>query len=212
MKYLKKRVSILVVLVVLLTCIPNQSFALDNGNNSYTITHTLEDGTEVTDTVTSLSYDEAVNLLVQKKGITLEEAREVLAPSIMRSVDATSYSSRSRTYNWGGYTVEIGGIWLVYSEGSFREFREFRQAWTGATGSGTYTWNEFYVSDMTTSYPTTHAYIEGRGTLEVAISKALTTSVGADLLAANFGVAGTVGETVYYRRTETIYFDWNLYA
>lgn len=211
----KKKISFLVAIMMAIIVFPVQAFAIeeDRSSNNIVSSHTFvdEDGTLVTDTIQNLTYEEAVLLLAEKKGITINAAAEALGNENTRSARATSYSSRLRTYNWGGYTVEIGGIWLVYSEGSFREFREFKEGWTGASGSGSYTWNEFYVTDVTTTYPTTHAFLEGRGALEVAISSSLTSTVGANLIASNFSVSGSVGNTTYYRRVETISFDWSLY-
>lgn len=180
------------------------------------VTYIDENGTTVTETTVMLTYEEAVALLMEKKNISREEAENALLPDedvlSTQSTKAVSYASRYTTYEWGPYEIEIGGFWLVYNEGSFREFESFKEAWTAASGSGSYTWDEYYVTDVTVSYPSTAVYLSARGSLVVAVSSTSGSSLGAVLLGNSFSKDYSEGTTTYYRRTEDLSFEWNLYA
>lgn len=210
-KAVKKFISI--VVATILVAVPIQAFADDFSvhDDIKSSTITLQDGSIVTEKV--LTYDEALALLMEKKEISAEEASLILKPnkSMSRAQD-TAYHTRYKTDYWANYEVEIGGIWLVYNSGSFREFREFKSCWTAAPGTGDHTWNQLFAVDKTVSYPTTEVILQGRGTLEVPVSNTVSASVTAGLTNAGFSVSGSTSTTTYYRKTGYLNMKWNLYS
>lgn len=166
-----------------------------------------------------LTYEEAVEVLMQKVNISREEAQEMLEPSNDMQVYSdvvgnTSYHEYTDTYTIADrYSVEIGGLWQTYNYGSFRQFNECVSCWTAATGSGSYTWEEIYVLDVTESYPTTAVSLSARGVIEVAVDSSTSGGIqlGSELIGLGFERSDTVGFTTYFRYTETIGLSRSLY-
>lgn len=156
-----------------------------------------------------LSYEEAVELLMEKKEVSREEAEKLLGYSDNVSTHGTNagetaYREYVDTYVFANrYEVEIGGLWKVYSYGSFRQFDENVSCWTAATGSGNYTWDEIYVQDTTESYPAVDVSVAARGVVEVAVDHSTTIGLelGSELLGFGFTFEDVIGDVKYYRHT-----------
>lgn len=114
------------------------------------------------------------------------------------------YAEYYITENAGaGFTVEVGALCVVASGCGHSNFVRVDSSWSKASGSGSYTWDSFYVKAEKSSDNTTLTLMS-RGNLEVAISTSVSTTLTAKLVAADFSVSGTIGTNVYYRKTISV--------
>lgn len=181
----------------------------------------------VTNTATELTRNEFIEMLSQKKGITLSEAElevEKITKDKIKQFKKSSesisplslpegqmYYTYTSTKDFGcGYTVEAGALVILYNQGSFREIIDVVEEWTGATGSGSYEWDEFYVYSNHTS---TSLDLLARGAIVVAVDHSTSGGVdfGSDLLGVGFNVSHSIGQTYYYRKVSSWSSTWYLY-
>lgn len=178
-------------------------------------TYMDENGMEITETTQILSYDEALAVVMEKNGVSQSEAEMILCNNIesRSTARATTFVQRTVRSSDPGYEIELGGIWSVYNEGSFRQLNSLHTSWSGAVGSGNYTWSQLYLTDLSGSYPTTVGYLKTRGTAEVAVDTSVSGSyeLKSSLLGMGFSASSSVGETIYYRKVIEITLRWDLY-
>lgn len=212
---MKSRITIAVLSFLLIF-----TMMMSNENNRIYANESRQNDIQTIEKVETISYDEAVKLLVEKEKISYADARERLLTVnngnkiIRTSSKSVSYKTYTKTYNLtNGYTIEIGGIWQVYTSGSFRQFNANAGKWVEANGSGSYTWKTYHITDTTVSYPTTKVSLSGRGCMEIAVNTSTSSgaSIGSDLLGVGFSVSKTVGTTKYYRCVKDVSLTKNLY-
>lgn len=162
-----------------------------------------------------LNFEEAIQLLIEKKHLTKEEATNILAASTLDSPmlrsGVTSFITRTQTYTHAFYSVEIGALYEYYTDGNNRQITRLVEMWTAASGSGSYTWNEFYLTDVTPKYPCALSTLMARGSIETAVDSSTSASVSAELLAGGFEVSQTVGATTYFRKVVDLSLTYKVY-
>lgn len=214
---LKKMVCFLVVVGMLFGV--NAQFVnaqeINSGSANKTVITYEENGVQVIETTSAVSLEEAIALLMEKEGISYKDALDklysvalecnqdlgVLSPQGTMDSSMYHYETKTKCYKYGDneqYVVEIGGLWYVYRNISFRQFEKNVSVWSAATASGAYEWEESTAVDTTGSYPTTVASAYARGVLVTTVS-----------LGAGTGV--TIGGTIYYRLPCELYLEWSLY-
>lgn len=152
-----------------------------------------------------LNSDEAIQLLVDKKGISEAEAINILYPSLQNRTGlgngVSTFINRTKTYTHAFCDIEIGGLYEYWTDGSNRQITRLVEMWTAAVGDGSYTWNEFYLTDVTPKYPCAISTLMSRGSIEVAVDSSISGSVSAELLGSGFSASTSAGGTTYYRKT-----------
>lgn len=110
----------------------------------------------------------------------------------------------------GGYQVEAGALARIYNSGSFRQITNIDREWTGATGSGSYEWSEFYKSATHNGRSVT---IQARGAVVIAVDSSISNSAefGSELLGFGYTVSIAIGTKTYYRKVATWSQTFNLY-
>ena len=198
----------LIVTVVLNNC-PSIVMAAENS------TEEIADGVKISYKYEELSYEQAVIRVMEKENLKQVDAESLLGVSYGNGPrKAQSFPTYTKTYTFpGGYEIEIGGMWEVYNSGSFRQFERLVDKWTGATGSGNYTWNQFHISDTTSSYPTIKVSLAARGTITIAVNTSTTAGVnlGNQLSNVGFTISTSSGTTTYYRLTKNLALSKSLY-
>ncbi len=214
---MRKKITMAVLSFILIL---GMAVGTENRNVYASESKSVENNVQVLEQSKTISYDEAVQLIMEKEGVSLSTAKERLAvgdekTSGMRAASGTtSYKTYTKTYNLtNGYTVEIGGVWKMYTSGSFRQFNAIASKWLEANGDGPYTWNKYHITDVTTSYPTTKVSLSGRGCMEIAVNTSTSAgaSIGSDLLGVGFSTSKTVGSTTYYRWVKNVSMTKSLY-
>lgn len=168
---------------------------------------------EYTDFEREITKEEAINLIMEKKDMTYEEAVKDLGfDSVFYLLDyaplrAISYVERTRVYKNYTSEIEIGGVFEVYNSGSFRSIEKCNSMFTRAKGSGFYTWNESYITDITPKYPTQLASLQASGVIEYVLNPSIDVSVGKDLLSAGFSLSGSYT----YRKVINMNLDYRMY-
>lgn len=152
-----------------------------------------------------LTEEDAIKLLMEKKGYTREEAKaKVRSSHKMTPYNTTSgvvsHNYQRKTYTHGGFSVEIGGLYEYWTNGQYRQINDLLDMWTGAIGGGPFTWNEFSLADTTLSYPNHTSKLMATGCIEVAVDVSVSASMEATLLGSGFTSSGTIGTTEYFRK------------
>lgn len=164
-----------------------------------------------------LNRSEAIKLVVEKEGISYDEAEKRFQEVQKTSIDgllrsSTSYPTYTKVYKYpGGAQIEIGGIWELFIDGSFRQFNGLKSKWTIAVGSGGYTWKQAHVTDTTARYPAVNVSLSGRGVVEIEVRNSSGSSVGAQLKGMGFTVSKSTTKVTYYRKTVDLYLSESIY-
>ena len=196
---MKRIISLLLVLALVGTVgfMPNKVRAEEN----------VQEGVIVEEKVQYLNRSEAIKLVVEKEGLSYKEAeklfpceQKVFKDSLLRS--SITYPTYTKIYKYpGGAKVEIGGVWELYCNGSFRQLNKLKAKWTKAAGTGGYTWNEAHITDITTRYPAVEVRLLGRGDIEIKVTRTQAASVGAQLEGMGFTVSSSTSKATIYRKT-----------
>ena len=105
-----------------------------------------------------------------------------------------------------GYEIEVGCLIEIECGSGHCNFGDVIEKWSAATGSGDYTWDEFYVYVEVGPPFATSINFRARGNLEVTT----TTSSSAGFEAAGFSVVGSVSTQYIYRKTVSIDETWTV--
>lgn len=223
----KKSFSLLLMMVIGLSCLFTtplfaDDLTIDSADeievNSYkedTLPVISEDSKIVT-------RDEAIELLMDNKGMSFGEADEVLKDSrvnqnklspLYRSSSSDNknivYVNRTKTYDAGsGAKIEIGALLEVeisYTWGTKR-ILSTKEKWITMKGDNTSTFQQDYITDLTRQYPTQAVTLKGRGTVTHEVPFSLNGSIGFELKKLGFTIGGSVGNTYYYRKTVNLDF------
>lgn len=158
--------------------------------------------------ITSQGYrivqnNEAVSLLMEKKGYSYADALQVVDDAVTRGV---TLGERWIKYPAGmGYEIEVGCLIEVECGSGHCNFGDVIDTWSAASGSGDYTWDEFYVYAEVGPPFDTSINFRARGNLEVTT----TTSSSAEFEFAGFiSIGGSVSTEHIYRKTVSIDETW----
>lgn len=145
-----------------------------------------------------LDESETIAALMDNNTLSYDQAAQEYNELVARS---QRYEERYITYDAGmNYLIEVGCQVLVSCGSGHCNFVEVIKEWSEATGSGSYTWNAFYVTVTIEGVRKDTLRFQTRGSLEVAVDTSMTS--GFEL--AGFSVSGTVGGTTYYRKSISI--------
>jgi hypothetical protein len=201
---MKKVMSFILAAYIAITGVVSTGYADQTQVNDTEVQVYQESGATVTETTTYQDYDEAIEFLINERGYTADEATQMLGPVNTRSTRATSIMTKTKVYDWEGFEVELGGMWNVYSEGSFREATGLLDKWCDAVGTGEHTWSSFALVDATGSYPAVNLVLKSEGQIVIPVSNSATSSLGVSLEGIGFTVGDTVGTVTYYRKRESL--------
>ncbi|MCL4365602.1 hypothetical protein M1437_00010 [Patescibacteria group bacterium] len=156
-----------------------------------------------------LTKEEAIKRVSEIDGISLEDAKKKVSQADSQdkvtALSGYTYAEYYTTKKLGaGYEVEVGSVVRMATGGGYSNFDTIISSWSVASGSGSYTWNKFHVSNQILNAG--QLLLNSRGALEVKVDTSTTAGAqaGSELLGASFSVSSTVGTTTYYRKTETI--------
>lgn len=148
--------------------------------------------------------NEAISILMEKKDYSYNDALKAVEQASTRGV---SYGERWIKYDAGmGYEIEVGCLIEIECGSGHCNFGDVIEKWSAATGSGDYTWDEFYVYVEVGPPFATSINFRARGNLEVTT----TTSSSAGFEAAGFSVVGSVSTQHIYRKTVSIDETWTV--
>ena len=148
--------------------------------------------------------NEAISILMEKKDYSYNDALQVVEQASTRGV---SYGERWIKYNAGmGYEIEVGCLIEIECGSGHCNFGDVIEKWSAATGSGDYTWDEFYVYVEVGPPFATSINFRARGNLEVTT----TASSSAGFEAAGFSIVGGVSTQYIYRKTVSIDETWTV--
>lgn len=148
--------------------------------------------------------NEAISILMEKKDYSYNDALKAVEKASTRGV---SYGERWIKYDAGmGYEIEVGCLIEIECGSGHCNFGDVIEKWSAATGSGDYTWDEFYVYVEVGPPFATSINFRARGNLEVTT----TTSSSAGFEAAGFSVVGSVSTQHIYRKTVSIDETWTV--
>lgn len=148
--------------------------------------------------------NEAISILMEKKDYSYNDALKAVEQASTRGV---SYGERWIKYDAGmGYEIEVGCLIEIECGSGHCNFGDVIEKWSAATGSGDYTWDEFYVYVEVGPPFATSINFRARGNLEVTT----TTSSSAGFEAAGFSVVGSVSTQYFYRKTVSIDETWTV--
>ena len=148
--------------------------------------------------------NEAISILMEKKDYSYNDAMKAVEQASTRGV---SYGERWIKYDAGmGYEIEVGCLIEIECGSGHCNFGDVIEKWSAATGSGDYTWDEFYVYVEVGPPFATSINFRARGNLEVTT----TTSSSAGFEAAGFSVVGSVSTQYIYRKTVSIDETWTV--
>ena len=148
--------------------------------------------------------NEAISILMEKKDYSYNDALKAVEQAPTRGV---SYGERWIKYDAGmGYEIEVGCLIEIECGSGHCNFGDVIEKWSAATGSGDYTWDEFYVYVEVGPPFATSINFRARGNLEVTT----TTSSSAGFEAAGFSVVGSVSTQYIYRKTVSIDETWTV--
>ena len=170
----------------------------------------------VTEKSSILTRQEAIKLVSEKQGISIKEAEKQFANSNKNTFNILGskpmYQTYAKTFNYpGGVQIELGGVWELYTNGSFRQLNCISSKWCKASGSGVYEWDCFHVTDATGKYPTTCVNLKSRGAIVIKVSKSQTSTIGVSLEGLGFSLSSTSGQTYYYRKTVDLQMTKDIY-
>lgn len=197
-----KFIKIFTLVLIVSTLLATSAFASVNSNDQGTLTYTRD-----------LSYDEAIQVLVEKAGMSIREARAKLGSDKMTARNGSYiYRELITTQDFGEDTiVEYGLLAEIYVYNSFRNFTGVEASWAKALSSGSYTYdNSYHHQDVTPAKITDY----GRGTVEVVKTYTSTKQVNAGIelfVKAGFFVSEQEGYTVYFRKTDSFTATYTLY-
>jgi len=219
---MKKFISVflsLTLLFAMITFVSADKFEpVNSDNNKKTI-------------ITEITEDEYIKIVSQHSGISEDKVKnkikeykdKISKKSVPAEVGYTattnlSYLTAITTNDFSSgisvsTPVELGMAYTVYTYGSFRQVNSIDSVWTGATGSGFYTWSEFYNNSYPSSFPATNIEAHARGVVETQIDLSISGSaeIKQELIGCGFSVSATVGTTVYLRKTGDLDLYVNLY-
>ena len=148
--------------------------------------------------------DEAISILMEKKGYSYADAQQVVEGVLTEGV---SLGERWIKYDSGmGYTIEVGCLIEIECGSGHCNFGDVIEKWSKASGTGDYTWDEFYVYVEVGPPFATSINFRSRGNLEVTVA----TSSSAGFEAAGFSVVGSVSTSTIYRKTISIDETWTV--
>ena len=161
---------------------------------------------EFIETVKEVSFDEAIQIVEDKA----TEANRIQTNLLLNSMKFNSlninrttnlgYYTVTRVYRYSVASVEMGALYQLYDQGSFRNIHSCVQKWSTAYGTGFHTWDQHYIADLTPYYPTNTSSIRARGNLTVAINASVEATIGAELRGMGFSFGGSMGSTIYFRK------------
>lgn len=194
---MKKVLSIILSLVMLLSMSVTAFAANDVQQESATM-DIVEQGYRI------VQKNEAISILMEKKDYSYNDALKAVEQASTRGV---SYGERWIKYDAGmGYEIEVGCLIEIECGSGHCNFGDVIEKWSAATGSGDYTWDEFYVYVEVGPPFATSINFRARGNLEVTT----TTSSSAGFEAAGFSVVGSVSTQHIYRKTVSIDETWTV--
>lgn len=208
MKKYFKLTSIIFAFVIVFTS--SNAVVMASDEEFYDFTN---EGVIITEVEKVLSTEEVIKLLVEKNNFSYLEAKKLISQtndSISTFGVEYNYITKTKQYNYGKYGIEIGGVYKVYYNGSFRQIEECMSLWSAAIESGNYSWNQFHITDTTMRYPTTRAGASARGAIEVQISISDQSSIGAELLGLGFSVGSSTSTTITYRKVVNLYLSYDV--
>lgn len=148
--------------------------------------------------------NEAISILMEKKDYSYADALHVIEQASARGV---TLGERWIKYDAGmGYEIEVGCLIEIESGSGHFNFGDVIERWSAATGSGNYTWDEFYVYAEVGPPFDTSINFRAKGNLEVTSSTS--SSVGFE--AAGFSIVGSVTTQYIYRKTVSIDETWTV--
>ena len=160
---MKKVLSFILAACFTVTGVVTTGYASTTEENPTEVQVYQENGATVTETTVYRNYDETIEFLVNERGYTTSEATQMLGPVSARSTNSTSTMTKTKVYDWEGYEVELGGMWSVYYEGSFREATGLLEKWCDAVGVGKHTWSSLALVDATGGYPAVDLLLKSEG-------------------------------------------------
>lgn len=164
------------------------------------------DGRPAIMTRQSLSNIEAAQALASARNISTEEATAIINaiedPNITLEI-------RKIEVSYGlGFSLEIGCLVWVHCGGGHCNFGEIEDMWVTEAGTGLYTWNESFVHVSVTGPYDDHLRFRTSGYFEVQIEGSISGTFKAELLGIGFEVTGTIGTTLYLRKSVTVDETW----
>lgn len=194
---MKKYLSIILSLVITFTC--SLSALASSTPNTGPIEPSYSSMQIVRSSSKVLNESESILALMESYNISYEQAYQQYAE--LRS-GFQRLEERHITYDAGmGYLIEVGCQVKVACGSGHCNFVEVIKEWSEASGSGSYTWNPFYVTvTIEGGIKKDTLRFQTRGALEVAIDS----SMSAGFEAAGFSVSGTIGRTTYFRKVMSI--------
>lgn len=195
---LKKLISVLCILMLSITPV----YANDNDLASNKVSL-------ISSSTREISYEEAVDVLVEKANLTEKEAMDKLGQQERRT---DTFVEHIEEFDYGdGSIVEVGALYDVWYQGSFRQLNGLDYCWSQLVSSGDTTYDEIYCRDMVTDYPCHDGHIKARGTVTRTISVSQEDTLGAELEGLGFSISQTTSSEIHYRKTQTMDMFYHLY-
>ena len=193
-----KKVLCIVLSLVMLLSMSVTAFAVNDVQQESATMDIVEQGYRI------VQKNEAISILMEKKDYSYNDALKAVEQASTRGV---SYGERWIKYDAGmGYEIEVGCLIEIECGSGHCNFGDVIEKWSAATGSGDYTWDEFYVYVEVGPPFATSINFRARGNLEVTT----TTSSSAGFEAAGFSVVGSVSTQHIYRKTVSIDETWTV--
>ena len=178
---------------------------------------TREQYLEVFSETNGISLEKATEIVDEKlKNYVIELSKEknisLFEASTVVSRGGTYYARFSRNHNIGaGYVIQTGAYALVATGSGHSNFVSIANDWSAASGSGNYSWNEFFMHSRIGGPYRNALILASRGALEVTINSSLQGTIGVNLIAANFSISSSTNNTITYRKVvdldSTIYIN-----
>ena len=199
-KSITRTICAILTLAVAMSCIMS-SFAMEPAVK--TANKETDEISAVANQGRILTTSEAISTLMASEDLSYAEA-------VSEYDDMVAHSERIEeryvTCSLGaGYSVELGCTVTVQIGGGHCNFKTIHEKWSKASGSGSYTWDSYYVNAEITGRYDDAIHFTGRGAIEVRT----TYSMSASMSAAGFSLSGTSGTTYIFRKTASLDKTWS---
>lgn len=195
----------LVLMLVFLT-----SFTLSTDSVNARENQNLSDVSIIRYKYRDLTYEEVVKGIAEKRKVSIEEAKDYLEYNFGTQSIYDIYREYTAEQSFGmGMTVEYGFYARLYAKWPVRYFVEILFKWENESGSGFYTYENFYHS---TVIDYDKVYESARGQIEVVVeySTEHEASIGIEkFISAGYSVTHGIGLTYYFRKTQSYSKTWD---
>lgn len=210
---MNKKIFSFIIIAIMIMAFSNSSFASAINSTNIKDSDVTKSYSRV------LTYDEAIKVLIEKKGISRKQAEDKLnSVTALKDVVLQSlvYMELVTVQDFGNNQgVEYGVLALVDTYGSGRFFDSIVDKWEGPSGSGFHTYTNYYHRPELASGSCPiklYDYARGQLTVEVTYSSSQAANVGiSEFVDAGFSVENTVGLTYYFRKTQSFSHVYSLY-